>query len=77
MLYAKFGCNWFTGSREESKYVQKCTNDERRTRQTTSDDGQKQIAIVHLSNSGDIKIHIFANKWKRTYNVKENKVDTS
>lgn len=35
-----------SGSREEAKYVQKLTND----------DVQKQIAIGHLSDSGDLKL---------------------
>lgn len=50
MLYAKFGCIEFSGSREDAKNVQKITTDEQCT---TNDDGQKQIAIHvgHLSNS--------------------------
>lgn len=50
MLYAKFGWKWFGSFREEAKNVQTFTNIERRS---TNDDGQNQIAIGHLSDSGD------------------------
>lgn len=44
MSYAKFGWNWLSSSRNEAKNVQKFTKD-----------GQEQIVIGDLSDSGDLR----------------------
>lgn len=54
MIYPKISRNWSSGFKEGAKNVKKFTTDERRT---TKDDGQKQIAIRHLSDSSDLNIH--------------------